>query len=110
MAAAGLIALEEGPGRLIEDHARARRLAEALAEDFPGSVELDLVETNMVLVDTESMGLEPLEAIGMLREEGVGCTIVPPNVRMVTHLDISDHDIDTALAAWRSVVAERRRP
>jgi threonine aldolase len=110
MAAAGLVALDEGPGRLHEDHARARRLAEALAEDLPGSVELDRVETNMVLVDTEPMGLEPLEAIDRLKEMGVGCTLVPPKVRMVTHLDISDADIDTALAAWRTVASLRRRP
>lgn len=103
MAAAGLVALDEGPGRLHEDHARARRLAEGLAEVLPGSVELELVETNMVLVDTEPMGLEPLEAIDRLKEMGVGCTLVPPKVRMVTHLDISDADIETALAAWRSV-------
>ncbi|MEP7033880.1 MAG: GntG family PLP-dependent aldolase [Actinomycetota bacterium] len=111
MAAAGLVALEEGPGRLHEDHTRARRLAEGLVEDFPGSVDLDRVETNMVLVDTEPMGLEPLEAIDRLKEKGVGCTIVSPKVRMVTHLDISDQDIDTALAAWRSVArAVRRHP
>jgi threonine aldolase len=110
MAAAGLVALDEGPGRLHEDHARARRLAEALVEDLPGSVELDRVETNMVLVDTDPMGLEPLEAIDRLKEMGVGCTLVPPKVRMVTHVDISDADIDTALAAWRSVASLRRRP
>src|ERR671924_67302 len=66
VAAAGLIALEEGPKRLHEDHARARTLAEGLAEMFPGSVDLDQVETNMVLVDTAPMGLEPLEAIRRL--------------------------------------------
>ncbi|HEX6231470.1 MAG TPA: GntG family PLP-dependent aldolase [Actinomycetota bacterium] len=105
VAAAGLIALEEGPGRLHEDHRRAGRLAEGLAERFPGSVDPDRVETNMVLVDTEVMGLEPLEAVRRLREEGVGCTIVPPRVRMVTHVDISDEDVETALAAWRAVTA-----
>ena len=105
VAAAGLVALEEGPKRLLEDHARARRLAEALAEDFPGSVDPARVETNMVLVDTESLGLDPLEAVRRLGEEGVGCTIVRPRVRMVTHLDISDQDIDTALTVWRTVAA-----
>ena len=52
MAAAGLIALEDGPGRLHEDHARARRLAEGIAEIIPGAVDLEQVETNMVYVDT----------------------------------------------------------
>jgi threonine aldolase len=106
VAAAGLIALEEGPDRLHEDHARARRLAERLAEAFPGSVELDRVETNMVFVDTSVMGLGPLEAIMRMQGEGVGCTTgPPPTVRMVTHVDISDEDVETALAAWKTVAA-----
>jgi threonine aldolase len=107
VAAAGLVALEEGPRRLHEDHDRARRLAEGLAETFPGSVDLDRVETNMVLVDTSVMGLDPLEAASRIKEEGVGCTIVPPRVRMVTHVDISDGDVETALAAWRRVAGGR---
>ena len=109
VAAAGLVALEEGPKRLHKDHARARRLAEGLAEAFPGSVDLDAVETNMVLVDPSAMGLEPLEAVMRLKEEGVGCTIVPPRVRMVTHLGISDEDVDTALTAWRGLAGTGRR-
>ena len=48
------------------------------------------------------MGLDPLEAVLRLKEEGVGCTIVPPRVRMVTHVGISDEDIETALTAWRA--------
>jgi threonine aldolase len=83
-------------------------LAEGLAETFPGSVDLDRVETNMVLVDTSVMGLDPLEAASRIKEEGVGCTIVPPRVRMVTHVDISDGDVETALAAWRRVAGAAR--
>jgi threonine aldolase len=103
VAAAGLIALEEGRTRLHEDHARAKRLAEGLADAFPGSVDPADVETNMVFVDTSVMGLEPLEAVMRMKEQGVGATIVPPKVRMVTHVDITDEDIETALAAWRTV-------
>jgi threonine aldolase len=103
VAAAGLVALEEGPERLHEDHARARRLAEGLAETFPGSVDLEQVETNMMLVDTAPMGLEPLEAIRRLADEGVGATIVSPRVRLVTHLGISDEDVGLALSAWRKI-------
>ncbi len=108
LAAAGLVALEEGPGRLHEDHARARRLAEGLAELAPGSVDLEMVETNMVFVDTSVMGLEPFEAAQRLADEGVGCTISPPRIRLVTHLDVSDADIDTAVAAWRTIAPAAR--
>jgi threonine aldolase len=104
MAAAGLVALEEGPKRLHEDHARARRLAEGLAELVPGAVDPESVETNMVLLDTTSVGLYPLEAAMRMREVGVGVTTAGPMVRMVTHVGISDEDVRTALAAWRDVV------
>jgi threonine aldolase len=107
VAAAGLVALERGRERLHEDHARAKRLAEHLADAFPGSVDPARVETNMVLVDTSVMGLDPLEAVMRMQEEGVGCTIVPPRVRMVTHVDISDEDIEAALGAWRRIAADR---
>ncbi len=105
MAAAGLIALEEGPKRLHEDHARARRLAEALAEIVPGGIDPASVETNMVYVDTEGVGMTALEAIMRLEGEGVGATLVSGKVRMVTHVDIADEDVETAIAAWRSIVA-----
>ena len=105
VAAAGLVALEEGPRRLHEDHTRARRLARAIAEIAPGSVDPDLVETNMVFVDTEVLGLDVLDAVGRLAALGVGSVPVPGAVRMVTHVDVDDDGIATAIDAWRSVVA-----
>ena len=108
VAAAGLVALEEGPTRLHEDHVRARRLAEGVAEALPGSIDPSAVETNMVYADTEAVGMEPLEAIARLKEQGVGATFVSGKVRMVTHVDITDQDIETAIAAWRAVAAAAR--
>jgi threonine aldolase len=104
IAAAGLVALDEGRERIPADHARARRLAEALAEIVPGAVDPDMVETNMVFVHTEAVGLEPLDAIGRLAALGVGAVPVPGAVRMVTHVDVDDDGIATAIDAWRSVV------
>jgi len=105
VAAAGLVALEEGPGRLPEDHARARRLAEGIAELLPGAIDPGSVETNMVLVDTEAVGLGPLDAIERLGAVGVGATFVGGRVRLVTHLDVDDEGIGLALDAWRAVAA-----
>ena len=105
VAAAGLVALEESPGRLHEDHARARRLAEALAELIPGSVDPSAVETNMVFVDPEPAGLDALEAIERLRSLRVGATFISGKVRMVTHVDVDDEGVGFALDAWRSIVA-----
>ena len=109
MAAAGLIALEEGPKRLHEDHIRAWRLAEAVAELLPDSIALDLVETNMVYVDTKAVGIPPLQAQARLAEAGVGVTFVGEKLRMVTHVDIDDEGIELALKAWGSVAVDRAK-
>ena len=106
MAAAGLVALEQGPGRLHEDHARARRIAEGLAELIPGSVDPAAVETNMVFADPEPAGLDALEAIERLKDLGVGATLISGMVRMVTHVDVDDEGIGFALDAWSSIVAD----
>ncbi|MGZ5353841.1 MAG: threonine aldolase family protein [Actinomycetota bacterium] len=105
VAAAGLVALEEGRKRLHEDHVRARRLADALAEVVPGGLDPIAVETNMVFVDTEPVGITPLEAVRRLEGEGVGSTFVSGKVRLVTHVNIADEDVETAIAAWKAVVA-----
>jgi threonine aldolase len=107
VAAAGLIALDEGPKRLHEDHERARRLAEGVAELLPGSVDLEQVETNMVFVDTEAVGLPLFETLERLAALDVGVTHSSGKVRMVTHLDVDDAGVGIALDAWRELTAER---
>ena len=95
MAAAGLIALADGPGRL----------AEGIAEILPGHIDLDAVQTNIVFVDVAGTG-QPLDAWAAgLAGEGVLVTIVAGKIRMLTHLDVSAGDVDTAVAAWRRVAA-----
>jgi threonine aldolase len=106
MAAAGLIALEEGPKRLADDHVTARRLAEGMAEILPGGVDLVAVQTNIVFVDVAGTGQSLSAWVDRLAAEGVLVTIVAGQVRMLTHLDVDAKDVDTALGAWRKVAAE----
>ena len=51
IAAAGIVALETMVDRLADDHARARRLADALAQRWPGSTDPTQVRTNIVCAD-----------------------------------------------------------
>ncbi len=98
VAAAGVYALDHHVERLADDHARARRLAEELhASGIP--VELDQVETNFVQLDVAPLGLERADALARLREAGVGlsATIHPTVIRAVTHLGISDEDVERAV-------------
>jgi threonine aldolase len=98
VAAAGVYALDHHVERLADDHARARRLAEGWhGAGLP--VDLDQVETNFVQLDVAALGLEWDTALAGLREAGVGLSSTPhPGVaRAVTHLDVSDDDIDRAI-------------
>jgi len=97
VAAAGLYALDHNLALLADDHARARRLAEALHEaGVP--VDLEQVETNFVQIDAAELGLARADALARLQHAGVGLsgTIHPTVMRAVTHLDVGDDDIERA--------------
>ena len=98
VAAAGVYALDNHVERLAEDHARAKRLAQGLAEAGL-AVDADRVETNFVQIDVAPLPKE--EAMARLAEQGVAlsATIHPTVLRAVTHLDLTDEDIDVALDA-----------
>lgn len=95
-AAACVYALDHHVDRLADDHARARRLAEALVEaGLP--VDLGQVETNFVQIDVGALRLSQMEAMKRLLDEGVRLsTTMGSRLRAVTHLDISDEDVDRA--------------
>lgn len=96
VAAAGVYALEHNVDGLAADHARAKRLALGLAEAGL-AVDPDRTETNFVQVDVGPLTKEA--AIAELAAHGVGlsATIHPTVLRAVTHLDVTDDDIDRAL-------------
>ena len=100
VAAAGVYALDHHLDRIADDHRRARRLADRLAAaGLP--VDPERVETNFVHVDLEPLGLTAADALERLRAEGVALsdTIHPTRIRAVTHLDVSDADVDEASEA-----------
>jgi threonine aldolase len=102
MAAAGLIALEEGPKRLPEDHENARTLAAGIAELLPGSLDPDLIETNIVFVDVSGTGRDATQWRERLAAEGVLVTMIGGRIRMLTHVGVDAADVQAALAAWRN--------
>jgi len=93
LAAAGLIALEEGPKRLHEDHANARLLAEAVAGCEAAEIDLEAVETNIVIFKVR--GGDASGLVAGLKAEGVLCSAIGPDaVRLVTHFDVSREDCE----------------
>ena len=105
LAAAALVALEEGPKRLHVDHDNARLLAEGLAQ-IPGiGVQPDKVQTNIVLYDVGATGLGSTQFLKRLAERQVlGGPVDARRVRMVTHLDVDRNDIEQALRIIGEVV------
>ena len=97
VAAAGLYALDHHVARLADDHTRARRLAEAW-HAAGLTVHPERVETNFVQLDVAPLGITRDGALARLREAGVGLssTIHPTVARAVTHLDVTDEDVDRA--------------
>jgi threonine aldolase len=104
LAAAGIVALEEMTGRLAEDHARARALAEGLS-GLPG------VQIDMAAVQTNMVYLLVANAAGLARElgdQGILCNALPGNaIRLVTHYEIDDEDVERTLEVARAL-CERR--
>lgn len=97
IAAAGLHALDHHVERLAEDHANARRLAEGLAA-IPGlTVDLDAVDTNMLFIQPKPDDIDPLRA--HLAERGIVLSGQRPKIRVVTHLDVTEQDVDRVLEA-----------
>jgi threonine aldolase len=100
LAAAGLIALEEMPKRLGEDHANARLLAEAIARCDGAEIDPADVQTNIVIFTLKEGRGESGDApalVQKLREHGVLASAIGPHaVRLVTHYDVSREDCQRA--------------
>jgi threonine aldolase len=104
LAAAGLVALEKSPGRLHEDHANARYLAEGLAQ-IPGiAVDAEKAHTNIVILNVRGTGRTAAEISGeLVRRQVLAGPTGKYTLRMVTHCDVDRAGINRALAALRAI-------
>lgn len=107
IAAGALYAVEHNRARLVEDHHRAKRLAQGL-NTIPGlDVDVEHVDTNIVLLDLSRRGIDAESFAATVREHGLLVTLAgPQRVRLVTHLDVNDGDIDDAVNIVRELYDE----
>jgi threonine aldolase len=105
LAAAGLIALRDGPKHLARDHERARRLADGIA-GLPGiCLDPTHVETNIIMARTAQP--RAAEVAAELKKEGVLIhALSGDTLRFVTHRDLDDQDVEQALAAMQKATEE----
>jgi threonine aldolase len=108
LAAAGLIALEESPRRLVFDHENAQHLAKGLSAVRGIALDPASVVTNIVIFDVRGTGRTAAEICTQLAGRKVLCSATEKySVRMVTHCDVDRTGIDAALAAVAQVLAEK---
>ena len=105
LAAAGLHALDHHVGRLADDHARARLVAEACASACPGVVDPQAVRTNIVVLDLAAAGRTAPEVAAAAAERGVLVSAFGPRaLRLVTHLDVDDAAAQRAAAVLAGLI------
>jgi len=108
IAAAGIVALEEGPLRLHEDHANARVLAERLAGVDGLDIDAGKIQTNIVIFGVGETGFDSTAFLSELRNRGVlAVPIDRKRVRMVTHLDVTRDQVERAVEVVDQMVKVR---
>jgi threonine aldolase len=107
LAAAGLIALEESPSRLHQDHQNAQHLAKRLNE-VPGiKIDPSRVQTNIVIFDISRTGISTVQFSQELKSRGVLANGVnSTHLRMVTNWDVTREDCERAAAILAEVASQ----
>jgi threonine aldolase len=105
LAAAGLIALEESPKRLHEDHRNAKRLAIGISEISGIDIDVESVVTNIVIFDVARTGKDAAAVCASLRNNDILAIPFRSRIRMVTHCDISAADIETTINTMKNAMA-----
>lgn len=109
IAAAGIYALEHHLDRIKEDHQNAKRLAVGLKELKGISIDPKHVETNIVIFDIADTGMTGSQVAEAIKKERILIhAFGKTQIRLVTHLDVSNDDIEEALKAFEKIFGKKR--
>jgi threonine aldolase len=105
LAAAGHYALDHNIERLAEDHARAKKMALALAAHDASLIDPTKVETNIVGLELSKSGITAADFAARCRQNGLWISALGKSyARLVTHLDFDDAQCDEAIAIMLKVL------
>ena len=108
IAAAGVYALNNNVVRLAEDHANAALLAQGLSQINDVTIEPSDVQTNMVFVNIDAADSQELTEFLSTRDIRIqGEYRIRDRIRLVTHLDIDEHDVEIVIDAFNTFFAGR---
>jgi threonine aldolase len=107
LAAAGIYAIENNFDRLAEDHKNARILAEGIAKLKGIYIDLESVQTNMVILDIKEKGKDSFWLVEKLKENRIlTLPFGKTRMRLVTHLDVNRGDIYKTIEVFEGVFGE----
>ena len=108
LAAAGHYALDHNIARLAEDHARAQKIAQALAAIDSSLVDPKKVATNIVGLELSKVRITAAELASRCKEAGLWISALGPHyARLVTHLDFDDAQCDQAIEILKGALVAK---
>jgi threonine aldolase len=105
LAAPGLIALTEMVERLRDDHARAKTLARGISGLAGVKIDPASVETDIIIFGFDHPSITVAAMIEKMKEKGILALAVSGGIRMVTHKDVGDTDVERAIKAFREILS-----
>jgi len=105
IAAGALYALEHNVERLKEDHEKAKYFAEKVSMLPKLSLDMETVQTNIIIINTEKTGKQPDDIIALLKSKGLLVTLGSYNsIRAVMHLDVSMEQVKQAVDIFNKLL------
>ncbi|MFC1502475.1 threonine aldolase family protein, partial [bacterium] len=104
LAAAAMYAVENNVQLLSDDHRRARKLAGAVSSLQGFTIDMDSVQTNIVIIDVDAGNTTAQQITDALKKKDVLLLAIgPQKLRVVTHLEVTDDGIDRAIGAFQEI-------
>ena len=108
IAAAAHYALDNNIERLAEDHARAKKIAVALASIDSSLIDPVKVHTNIVGLELSKIGITAAELTSRCKEAGLWISALGPHyTRLVTHLDFDDAQCEESIEILKSALVAK---